>query len=75
MPVSVKKLRTLYVMKLLLERSDEENVLSTGDLIEGELEIGQAASLIHRIEPVAQIMQTLLDEFRTAVNEVKQWEI
>ena len=34
MPVSVKKLRTLYVMKLLLERSDEENVLSTGDLIE-----------------------------------------
>lgn len=62
-------------LRELLGAKRSKRGIFEGDLIEGELEIGQAASLIHRIEPVAQIMQTLLDEFRTAVNEVKQWEI
>lgn len=46
-----------------------------GDLTEGELEIGQIASLIRAVEPVAEIMQNLIEELRNAVGEVRQWEI
>lgn len=46
-----------------------------GDLSEGELEIGQIASLIRQVEPVADIMQNIVKEFREAVGEVRQWEI
>lgn len=46
-----------------------------GDLTEGELEIGQVASLIREVEPVAEIMQGILTEFREAVGEIRQWEI
>lgn len=46
-----------------------------GDLSEGELEIGQIASLIRQVEPVADIMQNIIKEFRKAVGEVRQWEI
>lgn len=46
-----------------------------GDLREGELEIGQIASMIRKIEPVADIMQNIITEFREAVEEVRQWEI
>lgn len=46
-----------------------------GDLTEGELEIGQIASMIRNIEPVANIMRDMIAEFRKAVGEVRQWEI
>lgn len=46
-----------------------------GDLTEGELEIGQIASLVRAVEPVAEIMQNIIEEFRKAVGEVRQWEI
>ena len=46
-----------------------------GDLTEGELEIGQVASLVRTVEPVAEIMRTITTEFREAVGEVRQWEI
>lgn len=46
-----------------------------GDLSEGELEIGQIASLIRQVEPVTDIMQNIIKEFREAVGEVRQWEI
>lgn len=46
-----------------------------GDLSEGELEIGQIASLIRKVEPVADIMKDIIKEFRKAVGEVRQWEI
>ncbi len=37
-----------------------------GDLVEGELEIGQVASLVDRIEPAADIMNNLIAEFNEA---------
>ncbi|MCC8062353.1 MAG: nitronate monooxygenase [Rikenellaceae bacterium] len=46
-----------------------------GDLAEGELEIGQIASLIREVEPVSKIMRDIVSEFRTALAEVRQWEI
>ncbi|MDE6499393.1 MAG: nitronate monooxygenase, partial [Rikenella sp.] len=46
-----------------------------GDLAEGELEIGQVASLVRRVEPAGEIVQNIVDEFREATREVRQWEI
>ena len=41
-----------------------------GDLIEGELEIGQIAGLIHEIQPVSQIINDVVAEFEMAKKEV-----
>ena len=41
-----------------------------GDLIEGELEIGQIAGLIHEIKPVNQIIEEIITEFKKAQSEV-----
>ncbi|MCH5306130.1 MAG: nitronate monooxygenase [Rikenella sp.] len=46
-----------------------------GDLTEGELEIGQIASAIRRIVPAAEAVREVIDEFRTATAELRQWEI
>lgn len=39
-----------------------------GDLTEGELEIGQIASLIDRIEPVEAIMRQIVDEYNRSLS-------
>jgi enoyl-[acyl-carrier protein] reductase II len=41
-----------------------------GDLIEGELEIGQIAGLIHEIQPVATIIKNIIAEFEAAQSEI-----
>ena len=45
-----------------------------GDLIEGELEIGQVAGLIHDILPVETIFDTIVTEFNAAKKEVASFE-
>ena len=40
-----------------------------GDLVEGELEIGQVAGLIDEIKPAAEIVAEMLTEYRTALAE------
>jgi enoyl-[acyl-carrier protein] reductase II len=35
-----------------------------GDLIEGELEIGQVAGLIHEIKPAAEIVAEIIAEYK-----------
>lgn len=40
-----------------------------GDLDEGELEIGQVASLVEEIKPVSQIFKDLLEEYKVAYNK------
>lgn len=57
---SVEELRTY------LSKGRSKKGMFEGDLEEGELEAGQVAGLIHSIEPVHQIMQSILTEFRTA---------
>ncbi|MFA6946727.1 MAG: hypothetical protein WC220_12585 [Pedobacter sp.] len=34
-----------------------------GDLVQGELEIGQVASFVHEIKPAAQILNEIWEEF------------
>lgn len=41
-----------------------------GDLDEGELEIGQVASLVEEIKPVSQIFKDLLEEYKVAYNKI-----
>lgn len=46
-----------------------------GDLIEGELEIGQVSAQISSILSVEKIMSTLLAEYKTALSQLKPLEI
>ncbi|MFI2743188.1 NAD(P)H-dependent flavin oxidoreductase [Zhouia sp. PK063] len=41
-----------------------------GDLVEGELEIGQISGLIHDIKPAAQIMKDMMIEFEIAKKQL-----
>ncbi len=41
-----------------------------GDLQEGELEIGQIVSSIKRIQPAAEILQEIWNEFLKAKQEI-----
>lgn len=55
-------------MKALLGRGRAKKGLFEGDLVEGELEIGQIASLIRHIEPVEQIVKEIVSEYNKAVD-------
>ena len=43
-----------------------------GDLVEGELEIGQIAGLIHDILPVETIISNVISEFNSAKSNINQ---
>jgi len=47
----------------LLGRGRAKKGMFEGDMIEGELEIGQVASYVHKIKPVAQILNEIWGEF------------
>lgn len=54
-------------MKELLGKGRAKKGIFEGNLQEGELEIGQIASLFHRQETVAEIMESLVEDYRQAV--------
>jgi enoyl-[acyl-carrier protein] reductase II len=58
----------------LLGKRRAKRGMFEGDLIEGELEIGQVAGLIHDILPVETIFDTIVTEFNIAKNEVAAFE-
>ena len=53
-------------LRELLGRGRAKKGMFEGNLDEGELEIGQVASMIHRKQPVGGVMQELLQEFELA---------
>jgi len=53
----------------LLGRARAKRGMFEGDLIEGELEIGQISGLIHDIKPAAEIIQEMIEEFHQARKE------
>ena len=53
-------------LKILLGRARAKKGMFEGDLIEGELEIGQVAGLIHKIIPAAAIVEEMITEFEQA---------
>ena len=62
-------------LKSLLGRARAKRGMFEGDLIEGELEIGQIAGLIHDVKPVAEIISTIITEFRLAQAQITAIEI
>lgn len=54
----------------LLGKRRAKRGMFEGDLIEGELEIGQIAGLIHTILPVSEIFKNVLSEFEIAQKEM-----
>lgn len=52
-------------LKVLLGRGRAKKGMFEGDLVEGELEIGQISGLIHDIKPAAEIVEEILKEFRS----------
>ena len=55
-------------LKTLLGRARAKKGMFEGDLIEGELEIGQIAGLINEIKPVKEIIDEMITEFNWAKN-------
>ncbi len=52
-------------LKTLLGRARAKRGMFEGDLIEGELEIGQVSGLIHNIKPAGIIIEDMITEFNT----------
>lgn len=61
-----KKSPSVEDLKALLGRARAKKGMFEGDLVEGELEIGQIAGLIHDIKPAAQIVSDLMREYNEA---------
>lgn len=56
-------------LKDLLGRGRAKKGMFEGDLVEGELEIGQISGMIDDIKPAGDIVQEILEEYRAAVKE------
>ena len=59
-------------LKALLGRARAKRGMFEGDLVEGELEIGQISGLISEIKPAKQIIEEIIIEFNEAQNEMMQ---
>jgi enoyl-[acyl-carrier protein] reductase II len=59
-------------LKTLLGRARAKRGMFEGDLVEGELEIGQIAGLIHDILPVETIISNVISEFNSAKDSVNE---
>lgn len=71
-----KKLETAYEqnasaeeLNQLLGRGRAKKGMFEGDLIEGELEIGQVSGLIDTILPARKVVEEIISEYREALNE------
>jgi enoyl-[acyl-carrier protein] reductase II len=58
-----KKGATPEELKELLGRARAKKGMFEGDLVEGELEIGQISGVIKDIKPVAEIVEQIMEEF------------
>ena len=58
----------------LLGKARAKRGMFEGDLIEGELEIGQVAGLIHEIKPAGAIIADMIADFEAARKEVMNFD-
>jgi enoyl-[acyl-carrier protein] reductase II len=61
--------KSIEDLKNLLGRGRAKKGMFEGDLMEGELEIGQISGLIHEIKPAAEIVGEIISEFKIARDE------
>ena len=57
----------------LLGRARAKKGMFEGDLVEGELEIGQISGLIKNIKPAAIIVKEIIEEFETVKSQINQF--
>lgn len=57
-------------LKNILGKGRAKKGMFEGDLDEGELEIGQVASIIDKIQPAKEIVNEIIEEFEMARNEL-----
>ena len=69
-----KKCPTKEELATLLGRARAKRGMFEGDLVEGELEIGQIAGLIYEIKPASEIILEIIEDFILAKNEVKKFD-
>jgi enoyl-[acyl-carrier protein] reductase II len=55
----------------LLGRGRAKKGMFEGDLVEGELEVGQVSAIIHEIKPAKEVVQEIWKEYCTAIQEIK----
>lgn len=58
----------------LLGKARAKRGMFEGDLVEGELEIGQISGLIHEIKPAADIVQEIITDFNRARKEAEKFD-
>ena len=61
-------------LQTLLGRARSKRGMFEGDLVEGELEIGQIAGIIREIKPAAEIIQEMISDFETARKEIVNFQ-
>jgi enoyl-[acyl-carrier protein] reductase II len=69
------KCPTTEELKMLLGRARAKKGMFEGDLVEGELEIGQIAGLIHEIKPVKDIVEDIIYDFNRAINNTQNFSL
>lgn len=57
-------------LRVLLGRGRAKKGIFEGDLSEGELEIGQGASLIHTLQSVKEVMSELISDYNLAIERL-----
>ena len=58
-------------LKVLLGRARAKKGMFEGDLVEGELEIGQIAGLIHNVKSVESIINEVIHEFQIVSKDIQ----
>lgn len=61
-------------LKELLGRARAKKGMFEGDLVEGELEIGQIAGLIHNIKSVESIINEVIQEFQIVSKDIQDFK-
>jgi enoyl-[acyl-carrier protein] reductase II len=61
---------TIEELKGILGRARAKKGMFEGDLAEGELEIGQVAASVGKIQPAAEIVKEVWEEFLAVKNEI-----
>jgi len=69
------KCPTQEELKQLLGRARAKRGMFEGDLEEGELEIGQVAGLINSIQPVSEIIDEIINEFKQEQQKIQSWKL
>jgi len=69
-----KKGATPEELKILLGRGRAKKGIFEGDLIEGEIEIGQVSAQINEIKSVQEIMEEFTEGFKRVKNNLNNFD-